>query len=55
MDGRDNTGSLEEALTSVDGTVVGYVPWKAMEVHYRTIKHKRDFLQNTRLKIEELW
>ena len=39
-DGRTNARSLEEALAGVDGTVVGYVPWKAMEVHYRTIECK---------------
>ena len=50
------TQGLSRRLSaSVAGTVVGYVSWKAMEVHYRTIERKRDFLQESSPKIEELW
>ena len=55
---RGNTGSLEKTLDTCltkDDRIVGYVPWKAMEVHYRTIERKRDFLRDSRQKIEELW
>ena len=50
------TQGLSRRLSaSVAGTVVGYVSWKAMEVRYRTIERKRDFLQESSPKIEELW
>ena len=54
---RGNTGSLEKTLDTClakDDCIVGYVPWKAMEVHYRTIERKQDFLRDSRHKIQEL-
>ena len=42
-DGRGNAGFLEEALAGVDGTAVGYIPWKALEVRNRTIERKKRF------------
>ncbi len=54
---RGSTGSLEKTLDTCltkDDRIVGYVPWKAMEVHYITIERKRDFLRDSRQKIEEL-
>ena len=60
VDGRGNKGSLEEAMDTclTNGStnrIIGYVPWKAMEVHYRTIQCKQDFLRDSRQKIEEPW
>ena len=43
-----NTRSLEETLDTCltkHDRIVGNVPWKVMEVHYRTIERKRDFYE----------
>ena len=58
--GRGNAKSLKEALTvhTLDlcgKSVLGYIPWKAMEVRYLLIKHKEYFLQDCKLKIDNLW
>lgn len=55
-----NAMYLEEALTVqpvdvCDKSVLGYISWKAMEVHYLPIERKQDFLQKCKPKVDNLW
>ena len=58
-DGRGSKESLEEATDTLIGDstnrIIGYVAWKAMEVHCKTIEQKRDFLLESRQMVEEVW